>query len=265
MGEPARDRNALVGLGDPSPIDVAGRDPAVLAIHGFGGTPTEVELVTDVASSLGLRAYAPLLPGHGTSARELAKTRFSDWLGAANVALDRVVKPGVPAFVVGLSLGSLLAIHLAANRPGDVRALVLLANATRLAAPFPDWPLRFIDRFDIPDFSLPKAGADISDAEARRTHLSYGTQPVHAAIEVLRGGERAEALAGKIRCPTLIVHGKRDHVCPVENAARVARKLATADQRVVILPRSFHIVTRDVEKGVVRSELDRFLRRFDRQ
>lgn len=262
MGEPVRDLDALSGLGDPSPIDLPGRDPGVLAIHGFGGTPVEVALVTEVAASLGLRAHAPLLPGHGTNARDLARTRFADWSQAAEHALNQVAKPTAPAIVVGLSLGALLAIHLAATRPNDVRALVLLANAIRLASPFPDWPLRFIDRFKIPDFSLPKAGADISDPAARKTHLTYGTQPVHSAIEVLRAGERVEQLLGSIRCPTLIVHGRRDHVCPVTNAHRVAGKINTADQRIVILPRSFHIITRDVEQEVVRSELVMFFQRF---
>lgn len=256
------DRAALTGAGDPSPIELPGADPAVLAIHGFGGTPLEVALVADVASELGLRALAPLLPGHGTNAHELAKTGWEDWLGVANAALDSALERGVPVIAAGLSLGSLLAAYLAATRPKDVQALVMLANATRLSSPFPAWPLRVVDCFGLADFSVPKAGADISDPEARATHLTYGMQPVRAAIHVLRAGERVEALLGDIHCPTLIVHGRRDHVCPVGNARRVAKKLGTEDQRVVILPRSFHIITRDVERDVLRRELSTFLRRF---
>lgn len=252
----------LTGSGDPSPITIPGRSPTVLAIHGFGGTPLEVALVTEVAASIGLAAHAPLLPGHGTTARELAKTGFADWSAAAGAALDRVTKSGEPAIVAGLSLGSLLAIHLAAARPDDVRALVLLANATRLASPFPSWPLRIVDRLGLGDFSVPKASADISDPAARATHLTYRSQPVHSAIQVLKAGERAEQLLGKIRCPTFIAHGRRDHVCPVSNAQRVSSQLGTADQRTVILPRSFHIITRDVDQDILKYELRRFLRRF---
>jgi carboxylesterase len=251
----------LTGSGDPSPIDLPGDDPPVLAIHGFGGTPLEVAIVTEVAAALGLRCHAPLLPGHGTNAHDLAKTRFVDWFRAANASLDALMKPGVPVIVAGLSLGSLLAAHLAAERPTDVRALVMLANATRLSA-FTDWPLRIIDRLGIPDFMLPKAGADIADPEMRATHLSYGLQPIHAAIEVLRGGERTEALLGKIHCPAFIAHGKHDHVCPVTNAHRVADKLGTPDPHVVILPRSFHIITRDFDRETLRVELKEFVKRF---
>jgi pimeloyl-ACP methyl ester carboxylesterase len=124
--------------------------------------------------------------------------------------------------VAGLSLGSLLAAHLAAERPGDVLALAMLANATRLSAPFTDWPLRIIDRLHIPDFSLPKAGADIADPEMRATHLTYDLQPIHAAIEVLRAGERTEALLDKIHCPAFIAHGRHDHapLSPTPTASR---------------------------------------------
>lgn len=260
-----RNRGALMGVGDPSPIRVAGAEPAVLAIHGFGGTPLEIELVVDVARELGLRAHAPLLPGHGTHARELAKTGFREWARGAEEALDSVVRPGSPAIVFGLSLGSLLAAHLAATRPSDVRALGMLANATRLSSPFPDWALRAVDRLGLPDFSIPKAGADIGDPEARATHLTYGLQPVRSAIEVLRTGERVEALLGRIHHPAFIAHGAGDVVCPVANAERVARLLASTDKTVVILPRSHHIVTRDYDRALLRGEVRRFIARMAAQ
>jgi carboxylesterase len=258
----ARDRDALMGDGEPSPIRVAGKEPAVLAIHGFGGTPLEIALVVDVARELGLRAEAPLLPGHGTSARALARTGWKEWSAAAEDALASLISPGSKAIVFGLSLGSLLAAHLAATRPESVLALGMLANATRLTSPFPAWALRFIDRFHVPDFSLPKAGADIGDPVARATHLTYGTQPVHSAVEVLRAGERVEKLLPRIAVPAFIAHGKEDRVCPVANAERVAARLGSTDKTVLILPRSHHIITRDYDRDALKAGIRSFLERL---
>src|SRR5687767_6272140 len=95
---------ALMGVGDPSPIRHAGGAPAVLAFHGFGGTPVEIELVVDVAQALGLSAHAPLLPGHGTQASELAQTGWLDWKGAAEQAFDELDRATSPVIVAGLSL-----------------------------------------------------------------------------------------------------------------------------------------------------------------
>lgn len=258
-----KDRGALMGSGRPDPLDAVGATPAVLAFHGFGATPLEMSLVIEVAREAGLRAHAPLLPGHGTHARDLANTGWNDWVRSAEEALDRVAPRGSPpVVVVGLSMGSLLAAHLAATYPERVRALAMLANATRLARLSTDIPLRIVDALRVPDFWLPKVGADIADPEARATHLTYGTQPVHAALEVLRGGEYVESILWKITCPAFIAHGRDDHVCPVDNAERVAKGLGSSDKTVLILPRSFHIITRDYDRETLRKELYRFIARF---
>lgn len=253
------ERGRLRGERIPTDLEVVGPGPRVLAVHGFGGTPFEVELVVEAAREQGLGAFAPLLPGHGTRAQSLSQMRFSDWSGALDAALERTEQPVIAA---GLSLGTLLALDLALRKPEAVKALILLANAVWLRAPFPRWGLKLVDRLRLPDFLVPKAGADISDSELRRSHVSYDSDPVHAAVEVLRAGERVRGRLHEVRCPTLILHGARDRVCPVSNAWRVAERLGSEDTRVVILPKSRHILTRDGEHQAVRREIRTFLARF---
>jgi carboxylesterase len=77
----------------------------VLALHGFGATPQEVLLVVDLARELGLAALAPLLPGHGTSVLDLARTRFSHWLCAAERALLQLAQEHGEVIVIGSSMG----------------------------------------------------------------------------------------------------------------------------------------------------------------
>jgi esterase/lipase len=66
----------------------------------------------------------------------------------------------------------------------------------------------------------------------------------------------------EVKVPTLILHGARDRVCSVANAERVRALLGTRDVRVVILPRSRHIITRDLERETVARELRGFFRRI---
>lgn len=251
----------LVGDGDPSPISVAGRPPAVLALHGFGGTPQEVALVVDVARELGLAAHAPLLPGHGVTVRELAASRWDDWFAGAEAALLDVAPNDGDVILVGLSLGSLLTTALALKHPARVRGLCLLANAFWLAAPFPAWALAAVERLHLPDFSLKKLTSDIADPEARRTHLTLGAQPVHAAVDVWQAGRRLRPRLAELRCPTLIVHGARDRVCPPKNAQRVAELVGSSDKRCRTLWRSRHIITRDLERALLHEELHAFFAR----
>ncbi len=241
------------------PLTIAGRAPSVIAFHGFGGTTREVELCARVAAELGLAAIARDLPGHGSHARDLAKTRYADWVLGAERAYAEVAAAG-PVIAAGLSMGSLMAAELAIAHPDRVAGLVLLANAAWLR-PALGFALRAGGLLRIPDFLMRKGGSDIADPEARSTQISYTADPVHSAIDLERSGRALRERLSQVRCPTLILHGALDRVCPVENAWRVANLLGTRDVRVVILPRSHHIITRDVDRDTVSRELRDFYTR----
>lgn len=251
-----------LGTGDPSTQRVAGRGPGLLALHGFGGTPVEVQLMLDVATDLGLQACAPCLPGHGTSPKDLAQTGFADWIRGAEQALSELyVSAGrKPLVVTGLSMGSLLALELALRHPDRVRCLVLMANALWLRSPFPSLALSLAERLRVRDFQMPKLASDLGDPEVRRSHLTYASQPVHAAIDLQREARRLRDRLDQVRCPTFLVHGARDRLCPAENADRAARAMVNAETRVLILPRSRHIVTRDVERREVQRRVVDYLK-----
>lgn len=255
-----RPRGTLMGEGVPDPLVVPGKAPRVLAFHGFTGTPQEVALVVDVARELGLGAEAPLLPGHGARVSELAPLRFADWLAAAEAHYARLAAEG-PVVVAGLSMGSLLAFHLAANHPDSTRGVIAMSNAVWLKSPWPAWGLKLADRLHIPDFWMPKSAPDLGDREQRALHLTYNAQPVRAAISLLRAGEALAEQLHRVKAPTLLLHGALDAVAPVSNAYRVSVRLGAVEKRTVILERSHHILTRDVERETVRAEISTFLAR----
>jgi carboxylesterase len=245
-------------------LEAPGKGPAVLALHGFGATTQEVSLVVDIARDLGLAALAPLLPGHGTSAYDLARTRFVHWRGAAQRALLELVRDHGRAIVVGSSMGSLIALDLAADFPREVVGVGVLGSPIRLFWPYPSLALAAIARLRIPDFMMPKSGPDILDPEGRRTQVTYREQPVHAGNDVRLAGRRVEARLGRVVCPAFVAHGRRDRVCPVNNARVVYAKLGTpvSEKELLLLERSHHIITRDVERAILRTHLRLFIARL---
>ena len=258
---------SLVGMGDPSAIRVEGAagQGGIIAFHGFAGTPNEVRLLTDVAGRLGLSARAPRLAGHDDDVRHLMKVGWDDWVaGAASALLDLSDATARRVVVAGLSMGALLAAHLAAQYPERVAGLIALASATRLRFPSPALVLglcEWLRPFDDNGFYIPKAGADIRDLEARRRHMTYDVTPIRGAVEVLRAGRGVRAELSRVTCPTLVIHGALDQVCPVDNAARFARALGTNDVEVAIMPRSGHIVSADTDRDEVARLTEAFLRR----
>jgi len=253
----------LRGEGDYGAVRLDGRAPSLLALHGFGATPAEVKLVVEAAHELGLRVHAPLLPGHGLHVRDLARMRWPDWLAAARAAFEELAAEG-PVIVAGLSMGSLLTLELATLYPEQTAGVVILAPAIRLTWPWPSLALALVMKLGLPDFVVPKKAPDIRDARQRRQQRTYSADPVQAGNEVRLAGQRLEQELGKVRCPAFIAHGAQDHVCPVSNAQRVFLKLGTPieDKELLILPRSFHVITRDVERALLRARIQAFLFRL---
>jgi carboxylesterase len=256
----------LVGEGDASSIRIDGapNQGALLAFHGFAGTPNEVRLLTEVASRLGLSARAPRLPGHENDVRPLLLATWDDWAYGAEAAFSELVRAARgPLIVAGISMGSLLAVRVAVQHADRVAGLIVLSNAIRLAYPSPALILQFCDKVRplANAFYVPKAGADIRDAEARRRHLTYDVTPVRSAVEVLRAGRATRTDLPRVTCPTLVIHGALDQVCPVANAERFAHSLGTRDVQVAILPHSGHIVTADYDRAEVARLTEQFVRR----
>jgi carboxylesterase len=252
---------ALRGAGLVNPVNVPGREPGLLAIHGFGCVPEEVELLSSLGVELGLATRAPLLPGHGVSVAEFAKTRYADWYASVERHFLEMSEH-TPALVGRQSMGAVLSLDLASRYPQRCAGLILFANAVRLASPFPSVALRAASWLRVPDFALPKTkGPDLNDPIAKATHTTYAAQPFHAARSLQVAGERVLERLTRVRCPTFIGHGALDHTAPPSNAWLVADHLGTTDVEVHLFANSAHILTKDLDRETLRAQVRAFLKR----
>src|SRR6185295_15450859 len=95
-------------------------------------SPTEMRPMAEaVVQATGWNCVGPLLPGHGTRLEDLQGTTSKDWSDAVERAYADLSRQCDRVFVVGLSLGALLACHLALRRSPDpkLRGLILMAPA----------------------------------------------------------------------------------------------------------------------------------------
>ncbi|MFL5261658.1 MAG: alpha/beta hydrolase, partial [Anaeromyxobacteraceae bacterium] len=115
-----------------APFDLPGGPDAVLLLHGLTGSPFEVRLVADRLHAAGYRCRGPVMPGHGGDPRALAGLAFARWVEGALRELA-MLDGARRTFVVGCSMGALVACALAAAAPDRVQGLALLAPALRLA------------------------------------------------------------------------------------------------------------------------------------
>src|ERR1700757_4716376 len=103
--------------------------PTVVFLHGAGMDHTAWAQHDRWFAHHGYNVLAPDLPGHGRSAGKLLATiaEMADWtsalLDAAGVSTARLI---------GHSMGSLVALEMAARHPDKVSALVLVGTAAAM-------------------------------------------------------------------------------------------------------------------------------------
>jgi carboxylesterase len=233
-----------------------------LLIHGFSGTPYEMRYLGDRLHARGCSVRGVRLSGHAVHGRELFRSSRRDWLSSARAGFDELSRGCETVVIAGISMGALLAVQLAHERPERVHGLVLLAPALQIAnrrvgryAPL----LRAIvpllpDRWQTMD----KDGSDICDPVARQRHPRFPI-PLRGLAE-LAGLQRAvRPLLPHIAQPVLILHGRLDRICPVSSSEMLRAELGSRRVRFRILEESAHVVTVDAERDVVAREVEQFV------
>ena len=259
-GRPADDQTfeTIRQLADPRPFDMGNRtnDVGVLFVHGFTASPSEMRpMAQSVAQLSGWRCAALLLPGHGTRIEDMQRATGKDWLGAVEQAYEKLSRECDRVVLVGLSLGAVLACHLALRRLNDpkLRGLVLLAPAFGVtsARAATVHVVRTVRKF------LGK-GTRASDYFLDNRLYSYLQIPLNRAVEVLRLGREAVANMGKLRSlPVLMFAGDRESTVSLERIVSVARDNPWI--RFVRLPRSRHILTVEPDKEMMFEASVRFM------
>lgn len=235
-------------------IATGGRDhdpdlPAIVLIHGAGMDRTTWQLQSRWFAHHGYRVAAIDLPGHGLSDGPPLETidEMAEWTAGLIRELDLA-----PAHIVGFSLGTFVALEIAAAAPDLVASLVLIGTG----AAMPVHPELLSSSFD-----------DVRRASRLMTSWSLGSRAHKGGHQSpgmwLVGGSTAlidrsspEALghdmsacnaytgavdaARQVQCPVTFVLGTDDKMTPVRAAGDLLD--AVDDKRVVVLDSIGHMM-----------------------
>lgn len=248
---------------DPASFAFDGGDVGVLLLHGLTGAPTEMRGVGEHLRRLGYSVRAPLLPGHGTHHHDLDRTSRHEWTNAAALHLRQMRSELRQVFIVGQSLGGLVALHLAATAAGDsgvgvISGVVALAPAlmvsraawlTHLA---PLVGLRFFPKNE-------ERNADLKDKAQLREVWSYSHTPLRAVREILALQREVRRLLPRLHQPLLVMQGRHDRTVRGASAHAVIDGVASVDKELVWLEGSGHIVSVDADRDDVFALTARFI------
>src|SRR5699024_9810271 len=110
---------------------VKGRDRMIgcLCLHGFTGGPYEIAPLTDfLLENTNWLVSVPTLPGHGVDLK-LDNVTHKDWLVTAELAYQELAKKVDTIYLIGFSMGGMIAAALAAKYRVD--RLVMLSPSRK--------------------------------------------------------------------------------------------------------------------------------------
>jgi len=229
---------------------------ACLMLHGFTGSPWDLRPLGEVLARSGYLVSAIQLPGHGSTPQAMIGVGAADWKLAAQRAL--LALQGLPQiFLVGFSMGALLALIAAAKHPDRVAGLALIAPAMRLRGVGPrlaKWGSS-LGLLRLRPW-LTKASTDIEDPVQRNAAPLLSAFPSARLLDLWMLQDEALQAARAIRAPVLIAMADQDHVVSIHGGSALTRAL-TQCPRVhwVRIERGFHIIPRDFGSQVLAEQV----------
>lgn len=230
-----RSRRDGVGREENLPFLLSPAKPAragVLLVHGFTASPWEMRLFGKALAAEGYLALGVRLPGHGTTAEDLANRRYEEWLAAVERGYRLLAGRGLRCYGIGMSTGGLLLLALAARRP--LRGVVLLAPFLKLRHPLAPATglLRFFKRFQRRELAEDLAG------------YYYDRRPVNGVYQLCRLTRRIRKVLGSVTAPALVVSSTGDRTVEPESARELFRRLGSQNKEYHCFgPEVPHILT----------------------
>jgi carboxylesterase len=224
-----------------------------LLIHGFTGTPYEIEPLARLLQEQGHEVVTPTLAGHGGDRQQMLRVTWRDWILSVEVVLQDLLAREETVHLVGFSMGGLIAAHLAARHGERIRSL------TMLSAPI----------YTINPKQLFKTIADAIQKSMRtgerqedvtRYLMKVRATPLRSLVHFRRLVRTVKGQLGDVDVPLLIIQGEQDDLVETSSAAYIYESVKTTEKQLHLFPKSRHLICHDCEADEVIRLVASFIR-----
>jgi carboxylesterase len=236
------------------PFFFKGNDIGVLVCHGFTGTTQSMRYLGEQLHGAGYTVIGPRLKGHGISPAAMARTTAADWIASVDEALEELRKTCSQIYMTGLSMGGTLTLFTAASHADVIKGAIPINAVVHIGNP--DMAGLAFGR-GLPD-TVPGIGSDMKDPDTKE--LAYAEVPVPAFRQVYALAAVTQDLLPRIKCPTLVITSREDHVVNPENGPRIVAGVGSNRAELVWLENSYHVATIDHDKALIAKLAIEFIR-----
>jgi carboxylesterase len=180
-----------------------------LLIHNLGNNPQEMRWLGTQLNQNGFSVLAIRLFGHATSLKDLQRARYLDWIASMEDGFSMLQRRCDKLIVVGVSLGSTLALIAGAKH--DVDAIVAISPAYDLVSfakmmqftpPNPIFRLLKLGKRPLQRISV-LPGVSPKDRILPHSYPTISTRTISEIDSLL---EEMRRLLHRVDVPTLLIH-----------------------------------------------------------
>lgn len=243
----------------------------LLLVHGLAEHSGRYHNVVEYFVPRGYAVYGLDHPGHGKSdGVRVYVEGFGDYLQPIETYLGmiRAWHPDRPVFLVGHSMGGLIAAVYLLEHQEQFRGAVLSAPAVRVSdsvSPLTIAVGKLLARL------LPQAGILALDSSAiskdKAVVSAYVNDPLvytgkvtaRLGAEMLAAMQRVTAQAETLRLPLLLLQGSDDRLVDPAGAQMLYEKARSADKTLKVYPGLYHEVFNEPEREQVFADMEAWL------
>ncbi len=246
----------------------------VLLIHGLTGTPAEMQILGKGLHKAGFTVYGMQLAGHCGDEDDLLATNWHDWYDSVNRAADRLLQHVDILFVGGLSMGAVLSLKLAADRPDDVKGVGVygptfsydgwsipryIQKSVFLLKWFKTFGIFrksvFIERppYGLKDERIRKTVSE-SMLSGDSTKGGLAGNPLGSLAEMQELAKVTKAQLPMVKAPCLIMHSNDDDIANMETNSGLVARSVSGPVKMIPLENSYHMITIDRDRKTVINE-----------
>ncbi len=244
---------------------------ACILVHGLGEHGGRYAEFVEQLRNRSFSIWAMDHRGHGRSEGLRGDCRtFSELVEDLRrfVGVVEEASGSLPRFLIGHSLGGLMALEFAAAYPQLLRAVVVSAPVLELAKPppLPKQALAHTLARLLPTTAIPNGVDPKLISRDPQVVREYETDPLicrvltaRCAVALQRAIRRAPALAKQIRLPCLILQGTGDQICSPEGARAFAQQVPDGKVTFRTYPGLYHELFHEPERHRIYDEVCQWL------
>ncbi len=230
-----------------------------LLTHGFTGSPFEMRGLGEYLAKRNLTVLCRPLPGHGTTPDAMIKTNWYDWYGACVENLAELSSRCEKVFLCGMSMGGTLSLHMAAHYATRYN----IAGVAAYGAPI------YLKHILLPLVPVvkrfmkykPSSGSDVADPVACAQQQSYDRTPFECITSLLELLAHVRNDLQDVSVPVLLIQSRKDNTVHPPNVHLIHSLLGSEDKTLLEVDRSYHVITVDYDKELVKEKTCQFIQR----